>query len=102
MSTIAADIKDYIDERDGLVEERVKAWLVKAVLIQVVSFIPVIFFLGGIYFQNNAALELLRNQQRVIETRGKWMSDRERWEQAVEQQWPGPRQFSPPRYDSRK
>ncbi len=102
MSAIAADIKDYIDERDSLVEERVKSWLTRAVLVQIVALLPVIFFLGGIYQQNGAALKILEQQQAELTRRGNWMSERERWEQAVEQQWPGRSAFNPPRYDSRK
>lgn len=30
--SIATDIKQYIDERDAIVEERVKGWLIRAVL----------------------------------------------------------------------
>lgn len=97
--SIATDIKQYIDERDAMVEERVKGWLIRAVLAQLVTMLPVIFFLGGIYAQNAAALDLLKAQQSELAQSGRWMDERERWEQAVEQQWPGG-VFQPPRYRS--
>ena len=59
--------------------------------------LPVIFFLGGIYSTNTAALDSIRKVQTVLEKRGAWMSERERFEQAVEQ-WAEPKGYVPPRY----
>jgi hypothetical protein len=94
--SIGQDIKDYIDQRDSAVEERVKTWLIKAVLAQLVAFVPVIFFLGGIYSQNAAALKMLESHRAELADRGVWMDDREKWELSVEQQW-GRKSFTPPR-----
>lgn len=97
MSVLADEIKTYIDDRDTAVEQRVKYWVIGAVLAQVVALLPVIFFLGGIYQNANSSLELLKAQQRELAQRGSWMQDRERWEYAVEI-WARPKGFEPPKY----
>lgn len=90
-TAITTDIKEYIDERDTemveRVETRVKSWVVRAVLGHLVTFLPMLFFLGGIYYQNNAALKLLERHQIELAERSRWMAERERWETAVELQW---------------
>lgn len=91
------ELKEYIDQRDAAVEQRIKYWLISAVLAQVVALLPVIFFLGGIYNNANASLEILEDQQAELRQRGVWMQDRERWEQAV-QTWAESEGFQPPRY----
>lgn len=97
VNDIAQDIKDYIDTRDTAVEQRIKYWLISAVLAQVIALAPVVFFLGGIYSNANASLKMLENQQVELSQRGVWMQDRERWEQAM-QIWAEDQGFKPPRY----
>ena len=47
-----------------------KFWVISAVLTQVAAMLPVIFFLGGIYSTNTAALDSIRKLQTVLEQRG--------------------------------
>lgn len=98
------DIAILKEELDRRIENKIDAavtkmkfWVISAVLTQIVAMLPVIFFLGGIYTTNTAALDSIRKLQTVLEQRGTWMSERERWEQSVEQ-WAGPKGFEPPRY----
>ncbi len=97
IEALKKDLEHDIDTKIDSAVTRMKFWVISAVLTQVAAMLPVIFFLGGIYSTNNAALELLNKQQTEIEKRGAWMSERERWEQGVEQ-WAGPKGFTPPRY----
>lgn len=90
-------LEQDIDSKIDAAVTRMKFWVISAVLTQVITFLPVIFFLGGIYTSNNQALELMQKQQTVLEKRGAWMNERERWEQGIEQ-WAGPQGFVPPRY----
>lgn len=57
------DIKDYIDQRDTVVEQKIKLWIMSSVLAQVFVFVPVIFLLGGIYSNANSSLEILKQEQ---------------------------------------
>ena len=86
-----------IDNKIDAAVTKMKFWVISAVLTQIVAMSPVIFFLGGIYNTNSAALDMLRKQQVLLEKRGEWMSERERWEQSVEL-WAEPRGYQPPRY----
>ena len=96
-------LKEQLDHRiDSKIDAAVtkmKFWVISAVLTQIVAMLPVIFFLGGIYTTNTAALDSIRKVQTVLEKRGTWMSERERFEQAVEQ-WAEPKGYVPPRYRS--
>ena len=96
LSIIVKDFKDYVDVRDQHVETRVKYWVVAATLAQIVALIPIIFFLGGIYNNANASLDILKNQQAELVRRGNWMVDRQIWEDRVEQ-WAVPKGLHPPR-----
>lgn len=93
------DLESDIDVKIDNAVTRMKFWVISAVLTQLLAMLPVIFFLGGIYSTNNAALAILNKQQAEIERRGQWMNERERWEQGVEQ-WAAPKGFVPPRYRS--
>lgn len=90
-------LEEKIDAEMQSVLTKMKFWIVSAVLTQVLALSPIVFFLGGIYNTNNAALELLQKQQSVLDKRGEWISERERWEQSVEM-WAGPKGYQPPRY----
>jgi len=57
------DIKTYIDQRDTVVEQKIKLWILSSLIAQIVTLLPIIFFLGGIYQSANSSLELLKNQQ---------------------------------------
>lgn len=57
------DIKSYIDQRDTVVEQKIKLWIMSSVIAQVVVFAPVIFLLGGIYTNANSSLAILKEQQ---------------------------------------
>lgn len=57
------DIKNYIDQRDTVVEQRIKLWILSSVIAQVLTLSPIIFFLGGIYQNANASLALLGSQK---------------------------------------
>lgn len=57
------DIKSYIDQRDTMVEQRIKLWIVTSLLTQIALLLPIIFFLGGIYNSANASIQLLNEQK---------------------------------------
>lgn len=57
------DIKTYIDQRDTVVEQKIKLWILSSVIVQVVALVPIIFFLGGIWQNANASLDLLKTQK---------------------------------------
>lgn len=59
------DIKNYIDQRDTVVEQKIKLWILSSVIAQVIAMLPIIFFLGGIYQNATASLDLLKNQKVV-------------------------------------
>ena len=86
-----------IDAKIDAAVTKMKFWVISAVLTQIVAMSPVIFFLGGIYNTNTTALEMLRKQQALLEKRGDWMNERERWEQSMEM-WAEPKGYQPPRY----
>lgn len=91
------DDKEFIRQLDVDVERRLKLWIVSAVLAQVLTFLPVIFFLGGIYTDGRAAVQMLRDQRAELEQRGAWMQDRERWEMSIEV-WAERNGYEPSRY----
>lgn len=97
MSQIGEELKEYIDQRDSAVEQRIKLWIFTAILANVLTLVPVIFFLGGIYADGRTAVKLLETQQSELAQRGIWMQDRERWELSVEL-WAEDKGFKPPRY----
>lgn len=57
------DIKSYIDQRDTVVEQKIKLWIMSSLIAQVMALAPIIFFLGGIYQNANTSLELLKSQK---------------------------------------
>lgn len=57
------DIKNYIDQRDTVTEQKIKLWILSSVIAQVMAMLPVIFFLGGIYQNANASLGILQTQK---------------------------------------
>lgn len=101
MSAVADNIIAYIAEREAIVEGRVKAWLTRQMLVQLVAAVPVIFLLGMIAADGRAGLALLREQAAELDRRGNWMNERERWEQAMET-WAVDEGFVPPRYLSQR
>lgn len=54
------DIKQYIDQRDTVVEQKIKLWIMSSLIAQVMALAPIIFFLGGIYQNANTSLDLLK------------------------------------------
>ena len=97
MNSITEELKDYINQRDNAVEQRIKIWVVGSVLANLIALVPVIFFLGGIYADGRTAVKLLEEQQTELRQRGAWMQDRERWELAIEY-WAQEQGFKPPKY----
>lgn len=91
------DDKEFIRQLDLDVERRLKLWIISAVLAQVLTLMPVIFLLGGIYSDGRAAVKMLEQQQSELAQRGRWMQDRERWEMTMEA-WAQSEGFKPPRY----
>lgn len=59
------DIKNYIDQRDTVVEQKIKLWIMSSLIAQVMALAPIIFFLGGIYQNANTSLQLLKAQEIV-------------------------------------
>lgn len=57
------DIKSYIDQRDTVVEQKIKLWIMSSLIAQVMALAPIIFFLGGIYQNANTSLDLLKSQK---------------------------------------
>lgn len=75
------DIKNYIDQRDTVVEQKIKLWILSSVIAQVIAMIPIIFFLGGIYQNANASLALLKEQKIASDAAGlriQQLEDRQR------------------------
>ena len=99
LEALKIDLHKQIDTKIDAAVTKMKFWVISAVLTQIAAMLPVIFFLGGIYSTNAAALDILEKQQSVLEQRGAWMNEREKWEQSVEG-WAGPKGFVPPRYRS--
>ena len=62
------DIKSYIDQRDTVVEQKIKLWILSSLVAQIMAMLPIIFFLGGIYQNANASLELLKNQRTISDS----------------------------------
>lgn len=91
------ELDHRIDSKIDSAVTKMKFWVISAVLTQIVAMLPVIFFLGGIYTTNTAALDSIRKLQAVLEQRGVWMNERERFEQSIEQ-WAVPKGYEPPRY----
>lgn len=81
---IVSELKEYIDIRDKSVELRVKNWVIINVLIQVVCLFPIIFFLGGIYQNASASIDLLKEQQKQLSENNSWRATREQWEYKIE------------------
>jgi hypothetical protein len=96
ITSLKEDLERDIDVKIDSAVTRMKFWVISAVLAQVVPLVPIIFLLGGIYATNNAALELMKKQQEVLESYGARMNERDIWQQGVEQ-WAGPKGFVPPR-----
>lgn len=88
------DVKNYIDQRDTIVEQRIKLWIMSSVVVQILTLLPVIFFLGGIYQNLNASLTMLSNQQKTMDSRAEWMRVRELREREI-RQWAITRGFKP-------
>ena len=59
------DIKNYIDQRDTVTEQKIKLWILSSVIAQVMAMLPIIFFLGGIWQNANQSLDLLKTQKIV-------------------------------------
>lgn len=99
LEALKNDLERQVDTKIDAAVTKMKFWVISAVLTQILAMLPVIFFLGGIYSTNNAALAILEKQQAILEKRGAWMTERERVEQALEQ-WAEPKGYVPPRYRS--
>ncbi len=95
LEELEANLKDYIDNRDAATEQKIKLWVMGAVLAQIAVWIPVVFFIGGIYQSVLASNEQVKVSQKELATYAVWMNDREKWEQAIEQ-WAEPKGFKPP------
>lgn len=95
-----ARLETHIDTRIAAAvtvsEHKLKLWVIGGVITQLIPMLPIIFFLGGIYNTNSAAITMLQKQQTQLEQRGQWMNERERWEQSIEQ-WAEPKGYVPPR-----
>lgn len=66
IAAVNEDIKSYIDQRDTLVEQKIKLWILSSVIAQIATLAvllgPMIFYLGGIYQNANRSIELLNSQ----------------------------------------
>ena len=92
--TMNAEIKEYIDQRDTIVEQKIKLWIMSYVAVQILALLPVIFFLGGIYQNLSASMTILSNQQKVMGSRAEWMRVREVREKEL-RQWAVTKGFKP-------
>lgn len=73
-------LKEYVDARDAQVEERVRAWIIRAVLVQLAACLPIIFGLGMLYSRVDQALDDQRVADYELDWREKWMDRQEsRW-----------------------
>lgn len=88
------DIKSYIDQRDTIVEQKIKLWIMSSVLAQIALLLPIIFLLGGIYQNLNASASVLAAQQADNSRQTAWMQEREATEREL-QQWAITKGFKP-------
>jgi hypothetical protein len=72
-------LREYIDNRDSVVEQKIKLWIITSVLVNVLAVLPVIFFLGGIYQNANTSLELLKKDQIDIAETKRWQAEMNIW-----------------------
>lgn len=98
-ASLIAKLEARMDEKISAAETKIKYWFIVGLLSLLVTYLPIIFFLGGIYSTGNQAVEMIGKQQALLEKRGDWMDERERWEQGIEN-WATPKGFTPPRYRS--
>lgn len=95
MTNITDDLKEYIDQRDTAVEQRIKLWILGSILTQLLAMAPIVFFLGGIYSDGRAAVELLQNQDEEIAAIRTAQRERERWQLSIEI-WAKSKGYEPP------
>lgn len=76
--------KTFVREEDERMMEKVKGYFTKLALGWLVTAVPVIFFLGGIWSDGKAVLADRAADRIVLEQRGIWMQERERWEIGIE------------------
>jgi len=56
------DIKSYIDQRDTVVEQNIKLWILSSAIVQLVALAPIVFFMGGIYQSMDNSVEFAKVQ----------------------------------------
>lgn len=95
------EMREFVIEQDKLTEERIMARLTRLILVQVLGIagpiLIAVWQLSAINATGAASLDLLKSQQAELARRGKWMQERERWEDSVEM-WARPKGYAPPRY----
>lgn len=77
LMALSQEDREFIQREDMALKMSLENRLTKVVLGQIVSALPVIFFLGGIYFEGKSAVELLKSQKNDVQTMQIWMHERE-------------------------
>lgn len=77
-------VKEYIDSRDSIVEQKIRLWIITSVLVNIVALVPVIFLLGGLYQNGTAALDLLKQDRIDIADSKAWHTHAEKRELKLE------------------
>lgn len=97
---LSPEDKEFIQREDASLRLSLENRLTKVVLGQIVSALPVIFFLGGIYFEGKSAVEMLKNQQQQAAITQTWMQEREQASNRLEE-WAVTKGYNPGRYSPR-
>lgn len=74
---LSQEDRDFIQREDQSLRLSLENRLTKVVLGQIISALPVIFFLGGIYFEGRSAVDMLREQKNDTAIVKIWMHERE-------------------------
>ena len=81
------DLKDYIDAADRAVKQDLKLWIMGSIMASALAValpgMGMVFYLGTMSSQMDAAFAVQARQQNTIETRGEWMQRRERVEESL-------------------
>lgn len=95
---LTSEDKEFIKAEDNATEQRLKLWIFGAMMANVIAVIPIIFFLGGIYSDGRAAVQMLAKQEQELGSRSRWMQRREAFELSVEM-WARDKGYEPLRYN---
>lgn len=77
-------LRAHVETQDTLLENRLKLWIMSAIVLQLIPLITIAFFIGGIYQNLNSSVALVQKQQDQLVANARWMQERQQWELTVE------------------